>query len=180
LVDTLTENNPEPTLFFNDEGKSFCVAKIEYGNTAGYRATDLIYPDDLIGNVGESLTSILDKIKNLLGEFEYFYDIDGRFVFQKKLHYIDSIWSPIGEEKYVKDMAQSYSETYVFSGNELISSFNNSPVLTNIRNDFSVWGTRKSESGAEIPIHIRYAIDEKPVYYKSMDGIRYCVFEGYD
>lgn len=29
-------------------------------------------------------------------------------------------------------------------------------------------------SGAEIPIHARYAIHEKPVYYKSYDGIVYC------
>jgi hypothetical protein len=27
------------------------------------------------------LTSVLDKIKNMLVEFEYFYDVDGRFVF---------------------------------------------------------------------------------------------------
>jgi hypothetical protein len=44
----------------------------------------LTYPGDLIGAVGEAITSILDKIKNMLGEFEYFYDLDGRFVFQKK------------------------------------------------------------------------------------------------
>jgi hypothetical protein len=41
----------------------------------------LVYPGDLITNIGESLTSMLDKIKNMLGDFEYFYDVDGRFVF---------------------------------------------------------------------------------------------------
>ena len=172
LVDTLTEV-PDPTIFYAD-GKSYCIAKIEYGDTAGYRATDMIYPSDLIGNVGESLTSILDKIKNLLGEFEYFYDIDGRFIFQRKHNYLDSVWSPIGEDNYVKDMAHSTAETYTFSGNELISAFSNTPNLNNIRNDFSVWGSRKGVSGATIPIHIRYAIDEKPIYYKSFDGIEYC------
>lgn len=172
LVDTLTDV-PDPTIFYAD-GKSYCIAKIEYGETAGYRATDMIYPSDLIGNVGESLTSVLDKIKNLLGEFEYFYDIDGRFIFQRKHNYLDSVWSPIGEDNYVKDMAHSTAETYTFSGNELISAFNNTPNLNNIRNDFSVWGSRKGVSGADIPIHIRYAIDEKPIYYKSFDGIEYC------
>ena len=57
------------------------ATKIEYGATAGYRTTDLTYPGDLISSVGESLTSILDKIKNTIGAFEYFYDIDGRFIF---------------------------------------------------------------------------------------------------
>ena len=45
------------------------------------RTTDLVYAGELIGNVGETLTSVLDKIKNMLGDFEYFYDVDGRFVF---------------------------------------------------------------------------------------------------
>jgi hypothetical protein len=53
------------------------IAKVSYGDTAGYRYTDLTYAGDLIGNVGESITSILDKIKNMLGDFEYFYDLDG-------------------------------------------------------------------------------------------------------
>jgi hypothetical protein len=41
----------------------------------------LIYPGDLISNIGESITSILDKIVKMLGNFEYFYDLDGRFIF---------------------------------------------------------------------------------------------------
>jgi hypothetical protein len=57
------------------------MAKLEYGQTAGYRITELIYAGELISSIGESLTSILDKIKNMLGEFEYFYDLDGRFIF---------------------------------------------------------------------------------------------------
>jgi len=40
-----------------------------------------VYAGDLIANVGESLTSVLDKLKAMLGEFEYFYDLDGRFIF---------------------------------------------------------------------------------------------------
>jgi hypothetical protein len=54
---------------------------VEYGQTAGYRFTDLIYAGDLIANIGESLTSVLDKIKNMLVEFEYFYNLEGQFVF---------------------------------------------------------------------------------------------------
>jgi hypothetical protein len=57
------------------------VYKIEYKDTAGYRLTELTYAGELIANVGEALTSILDKIKNMLGNFEYFYDVNGRFIF---------------------------------------------------------------------------------------------------
>jgi len=41
-----------------------------------------VYQDiHLIAKVGESLTSVLDKLVKMLGEYEYFYDTDGRFVF---------------------------------------------------------------------------------------------------
>jgi hypothetical protein len=62
----------------------------EYGDLVGYKLTDLTYcnsgnanTQELIGKAGETLTSVLDKIKNMLVNFEYFYDINGKFVFQK-------------------------------------------------------------------------------------------------
>jgi hypothetical protein len=39
------------------------IAKIDFGETAGYKEIDLIYPDELIANAGDSITVILDKIK---------------------------------------------------------------------------------------------------------------------
>jgi len=47
----------------------------------GYKGVELTFPGDLIANVGETVVSVLDKIKNILGNFEYFYDLDGNFVF---------------------------------------------------------------------------------------------------
>jgi hypothetical protein len=57
------------------------VAKIEYGETAGYHRTPLVYHSDLILNTGETVTNLLDKLTAMLGDFEYFYDLNGRFVF---------------------------------------------------------------------------------------------------
>jgi hypothetical protein len=37
----------------------------------------LVYPGDLVAAAGETVTSVLDKIVNMLGEFEYFYDLQG-------------------------------------------------------------------------------------------------------
>jgi hypothetical protein len=62
-------------------GTIYTVSKIEYGQTAGYRLTELTYAGDLISNPGDSITSILDKIVGMLGNFEYFYNLDGMFVF---------------------------------------------------------------------------------------------------
>ena len=74
------------------------VAKIEYGETAGYHQIPLVYNNDLILKVGEPITSMLDKIKNMLGNYEYFYDIDGRFIFQKKKTYVQELFNPMNGE----------------------------------------------------------------------------------
>lgn len=151
----------------------YTVAKVANGDTAGYRITDLTYAGDLICNPGESLTSMLDKLVNMLGDFEYYYDLEGRFIFQKKRTYINTNWSTIkgdGYDRYVEDAAYSSPVTYSFEDNNLITSFQNSPDLLNLRNDYSVWGKRKGVTGKEIPIHARYAIDKKPNYYKAFDG----------
>lgn len=158
---------------FNDE--TYVIAKVEYGQTVGYRLMDLIYAGDLISSAGESLTSMLDKIVQMLGDFEYFYDLDGRFIFQRKKTYLTQSWNNIKDNDDVLDSQttidlNSTPYGYEFSNNNLTISFSNNPNLPSLKNDFSIWGTRKSVSGAEIPVHLRYAIDKKPNYYKAMNG----------
>lgn len=179
LMSTLTGDLIESTQLYlenpntNNAAELVCIAKIDYGETAGYRAVELVYAGDLVGNVGEALTSILDKIKNMLGEFEYFYDLDGRFVFQKKQTYLNTSWTPIVNASYVEGNAYATASEYDFTNSELITAFNNNPNLLNLRNDFSVWGTRKSVTGNDLPVHMRYAIDKKPVSYTNYEGTTY-------
>lgn len=170
LTDTFTGViDPKPV--YDNEGNEWIFTKIEYGQTAGYRMTDLVYPGDLIGNIGESITSILDKIKAMLVEFEYFYNLEGQFVFQKKQSFVSTMWTPSkkdddGNEYIEEGLALASAHSYMFSGNELISAFNNNPNLLNMRNDYSIWGSREAVSGAKIPVHMRYAIDVKPTAYR--------------
>ena len=139
----------------------------------GYRLTDLTYTGDLISGVGDTLTSVLDKIKQMLGEFEYFYDLNGNFIFQKKPNYVETSWNQLtdnDDENYVTFANDKKKFSFNFEGNRLISAIQNAPALNNLRNDFIVWGKRKGISGEDLPIHARYAIDKKPVYYKALDG----------
>lgn len=174
LVDTLT-GTPTPNKVIM-EGQEWYVAKIKFGQAAGYRHTELIYPGDLIANAGDTVTSVLDKIKSIFSDFEYFYNLEGQFVFQKKQSFINTLWTPIinnaEEEEYVENLALASSCSYVFSGGELITSFNNNPDLLNVKNDYSIWGVRES-IGRSDPVHMRYAIDVKPSYYKTIDGRLY-------
>lgn len=163
-----------PTLdAVGQKDKEMTVAKVEYGELAGYRRTDLTYPGDLIANIGETLTSILDKIKNMLGDFEYFYDLDGNFVFQEKKAYVNTSWNSIvntEDDMYVEDSAYSNSWVYSFENNNRLTAFQNNPAINNLKNDYAIWGKRKSNvSGEEIPIHMRYAIDFKPTFYRSIE-----------
>lgn len=167
--------NPTRIHFNNPtvQDEIFTVAKLEYGQAAGYRRTELTYSGDLISNIGESITSILDKIKNMLGNYEYFYNLEGQFVWQRKKTYTSTSWNNIVKvdgDAYIEDAATSSSYTYYFGDGNLITSFQNSPVLNNLKNDYVVWGKRKSVSGTEIPIHYRYAIDTKPEKYTKLDG----------
>ena len=174
-IDDLTTNTASKVTFEGSQTK-YTISKVEYGQTAGYRLTELTYAGDLISNIGESITSILDKITKMFGNFEYFYDLDGRFIFQAKKTYVNTSWSPVievDEDMYVENAAYADQNTYYFTGNNLISALSNAPNWNNVRNDYAIWGTRKSVTGAELPVHFRYAIHKKPEYYKAFDGTVY-------
>lgn len=144
-------------------GKKCSVIKIDHGETAGYTITGLTYPGELVGKIGESFTTILDKIVKAFGDFEYFYDTDGTFIFQKKKIYVNQTWSPLVESEdgvYVQTMEDT-PYGYEFQGNKLITSFSNTPNFSKVKNDFAIWGVNNSGG----PIHLRYAIHKKPERY---------------
>ena len=158
--------------FQGNTQEQWMVARVEYGQTVGYRATDLTYAGELIGNIGEAITSIYDKIIKMLGNYEYFYDLDGRFIFQRKKIYTSTTWNNLIEienETYAENAAYASPVEYYFLNHELFTSFANNPNLQNLKNDYSIWGKRKGVGDAQIPIHYRYAIDIKPEEYRSIE-----------
>ena len=153
------------------------VCPTDKSTTAGYRATDITYTGELTVAVGGTITEMLDKIVQMLGEFEYFYDIEGRFIFQRKRIYFNSSWSNavVDEDQTWYESAAMVSESmYDFTSSILIESFQNKPQLNKIKNDYSVWGKITSVNKTKLPIHLRYAIDRKPqMYYSLMDNQLY-------
>ena len=171
----------EPTILWSNEVadeylRKFTIAKIEYGMTAGYRETPLVFPGDLILQVGQSITMLLDQIVATLGDFEYFFDLDGNFIFQRKPTYINLSWNNIKnnlDEKYVENAAFSSALSYTFEDGVQVVSYSNNPNFANLRNDFTVWGARQGVGGAAIPIHMRFAVDQKPDLFVNYEGIHY-------
>ena len=158
----------------------------ESGQDVGYIYTDFIYPGELIGDAGNSVCDILDKIKSALGNYEYFYDLDGNFVFQEIKNYLNTSKSTtdlnnMNQNDYLIDITSGKS-VYTFGDSFLISSYSNAPQYSMIKNDYIVWGMREdSSTGATYPIRYHLAIDSKPqvgntykvfFYDDTEDGIR--------
>lgn len=137
-----------------------------YGEDIGYIYSDFYYPSELIANAGDNVCTILDKIKSTLGNFEYFYDIDGNFRFQEKKNFLNTTQATVELENltkddYILDMSKGKS-LYKFDNSNLITSFSNTPQFNMIKNDFVVWGVRENANGNEVPIRYHLAIDSKP------------------
>lgn len=165
--------DPKPIYAQGGKNNPYVFAKVSYGQTAGYHRTELVYCGDLTSAAGDSVVTVLDKITAMLSEFEYFYDLDGRFVFQQKASSIKSLnWSQNEDGSWVCDSqvstlnSKNDKYSYMFNNGELITAFNNTPNLSNLKNDYSIWGEREGVSDT-LAIHLRYAIDKKPTTYTS-------------
>lgn len=146
------------------EDENFLQHKFIYGQDVGYQETDFTYPGELVFSAGDTVTSVLDKIIESLGNYEYFYDLDGHFVFQQKKNYLNYYYTPITEINdtyYIKAFSDSkYYYTFVNAKDAL--SYYNSPKYENIKNDFIVWGDKTNSNGVTKTIQYHLAIDEKP------------------
>lgn len=138
----------------------------EYGEDVGFIYTDFTYPGELIGDAGSTVCTILDAIKNTLGNYEYFYDVDGNFIFREIKNFLNTSQAKVEIDKlksgdYIIDQSKGKS-VYTFDDSVLISSFANNPQFNMIKNDFIVWGTRENANGNTVPIRYHLAIDNKP------------------
>lgn len=150
---------------YNDtQGQTY--QSFEYGEDVGFIYTDFTYPGELIGDAGSNVCTILDAIKNTLGNYEYFYDVDGNFIFQEIKNYLNASQAKIEIDKlsagdYLIDQSNGKS-VYTFDNSVLINSFSNNPQFNMIKNDFIVWGIRENANGNQVPIRYHLAIDTKP------------------
>lgn len=134
-----------------------------YGQDAGYKYTDFTYPGELVLNAGDTVVTLLDKIVSTLGNYEYFYNIDGKFVFQEIKNYLNT-GSPLLELS-PEDYVRSYNNAkflYSLTDLDTTTAITRNPKYDNVKNDFYVWGKRKTSTGVEVSIRYHLAIDDKP------------------
>jgi hypothetical protein len=149
------------------EGSSSGYLQIQNGTDAGYIYRDLTYTGDLTANMGENVTTILDKIVSYLGNYEYFYDEFGIFHFQEITNYMNTTQAKVllddmSKNDYLVDTTTGKT-VYAFSDKTNLISLNASPQYSNIKNDYIIQGKRSSTSSS-ISYDVRYhlAIDKKP------------------
>jgi regulator of PEP synthase PpsR (kinase-PPPase family) len=107
------------------------IKEFHYGEDVGYILTDFVYPGELIGNAGDSVVTILDQIRDVLGNYEYFYDIDGNFRFQEIKNYLNTSYSTflineLNASDYLVDYTDGKS-LYIFDEADIIQSYSKTP-----------------------------------------------------
>lgn len=159
----------KPIYFSNDyqslsfESQEDYPHMFTYGQDAGYKYTEFTYPGELVLNAGDTVVTLLDKIVGTLGNYEYFYNLDGKFVFQEIKNYLNT-GSPLLELS-PEDYVRSYNNAkflYSLTDLDTTTAITRNPKYDNVKNDFYVWGKRKTSSGVEVSIRYHLAIDDKP------------------
>ena len=154
------------------------------GDDIGYVYADFVPPTDLIAGAGDTICSVLDTIKNQLGNYEYFYDVFGIFHFREIKNYLNINQSEtilqetenpgrhISLEKgqfyldtstelqYLIDIVNDKTN-FTFEDSKNITSITMTPNYTNIKNDYIINGIKKTEN-SQTAIRYRLVIDNKP------------------
>ncbi len=160
-------------------------ARYSKGDDIGYIYADFVPVGEIIGSAGDSVCTILDIIKNQLGNYEYFYDVFGIFHFREIKNYLNITQAETvlqesenpgrfislekgqfnldtsGEIQYLIDVTNDKT-TFSFTESKNITSINVNPNYSNIKNDYIINGIKKNSSGVEMAIRYRLVIDDKP------------------
>lgn len=138
------------------------------GQDCGYVYDDFVYDSELSANLGESVTSVLDKIKSYLGNFEYFYDEFGVFHFREVKNYLNTtqattLINDMKKHDYLVETTTGKS-VYTFSDKDNIISISKTPQFNNIKNDFIIQGKRQgTNSQQQVDVRYHLCIDRKPL-----------------
>ena len=145
------------------------VSEIQFGDSLGSQRLAIVSESEISSSAGETVASVLDKIKNIVGNYEYFFDVDGEFHFQEILDGLNK-GSPANALPEAIDYIYSKEKDadliqYEFNDSMLISSYTNTPQYNAIKNDIVVWGVKGDKSSA---LRYHLAIEKKPTWSEDL------------
>lgn len=176
IINDIPEFIKAPMIYYNETGQLLTLNKnwevvprgtadsttYKTGDYVGYIMDKFRYTGEMIKQPGDTIVSILDDIKNYLGNFEYFYDVDGNFVFQEVKNYLNTSFTQL-DQLTNKDYIANFEKTpfvFTFRDKPIVNAFTNNPNWLNIKNDFVVWGMADETKG---PVMYHLVVDDKPV-----------------
>lgn len=153
-------------IFSIEKPNGSVYSEYEMQDPIGVKVESFTYPEKLSSNPGESIVSVLDKIKKTLGNYEYFFDIDGIFHFREIDNGLndgempDDLTAAINA-KYFADYTgdQKPAVDYEFENGQLISSYSNTPKFDMVKNNLVAWG---KNNNTKLGIRYHLLIDKKP------------------
>ena len=172
---SINNKNFYSLLLTQPEGES---EEISYNETIGYQIVPFttLEREDITTGAGGVVTEVLDKIKAMLGYYEYYFDTDGEFHFapvddgalrgSEELNLSEAI-----NDKYLKQYDENRIPSIRFTDANLIASYNNQPQYNQIKNDIVVWGTRGDNKAMALRYHL--IIDKKPIYDNPFTGVSF-------
>lgn len=163
-----TVSGPEIWTFSLNEPDNGVTYTFDYGADVGYIYSDFIIQDELYSNSGDSVCTILDKIKTILGNYEYFYDEMGIFHFREIKNFLnvtqaEFVLDEMTENDYLVETTNSKS-LYSFEDSKNITSITVTPNYSNIKNEYIVHGiTAGTADTVASNIMYHLVIDKKPI-----------------
>jgi len=145
------------------------------GQLVGYKETPLTYPGELIQKGGTGVEGVIKAIADMLGSYEYYYDVEGNFHFRRNPNFVgtgfppliqaktdgSSMTDPAGfQDQYLKKFS-NYKYIGELGNLDYVTSVSFAPKYDNIKNDFIVWGSRK-DGDTERVVRYHLCIDEQP------------------
>ena len=177
------KNNLKNSFYTTIQAKTYDLStygrtQFTYNYDCGYTYTDFTYPGELGAGAGDSVCTVLDKIKELLGNYEYYYDVFGNFIFQEIKNYVNTTEWRTAFNNYHPgsqiELPYAYntvlnSHVYDLSKHNFVISYSNNPKFDMIKNDFVVWGERQGPGNIKLPCRYHLAIDERPFLTEDWD-----------
>lgn len=163
------DSEPSYDLVLNPEEENTVKKLYQFnlGDDIGYIYDDFVWNGELTSAPGDTVVTILDKIKSALGNYEYFYDEFGVFHFREIKNYLNTTQGKVllenmSKNDYLVEINNGKS-IYNFSDDKNISSISVNPKYDNIKNDYVIHGVRQgTSSDQKYDIMYHLAIDEKP------------------
>lgn len=118
--------------------------QVEPNGIMGKQYTDYVSPIELTSNFNDSIQTVLEAIKNALGNKEYFFDEDGVFHFRNMRTFLEygQAATDLSEALGSALINQGSYASYFFKDGALVSAYANNPQWAKIKNDLVSWGDK--------------------------------------